>query len=93
MAPLSIFSVGFEIPGGQVEYVGFETPRSLLDADLIVFQPTIGHYYGSDEYLGKPKLSESQSFRLKENLARWRSEIREAYEAGKVVVVFLASPI
>jgi hypothetical protein len=41
------------------------------------------------QYLGKPSLSESASFKLKEAANHWRRELRSALEVGKSVVVFL----
>ena len=40
-----IISVGFEIPGNVAEYVSLRSNRSLLDADIVVFQPSIKGEY------------------------------------------------
>jgi hypothetical protein len=39
--PKKILSVGFEIPGGEIDAVELTSNRSLLDADIIVYQPRI----------------------------------------------------
>jgi len=41
MTSRKLFSVGFSIPGEAVEYVPLDSDQSLLDADVIVFQPEI----------------------------------------------------
>ncbi len=70
----------------------YDSDQTLLDADIIVFQPAIAPYVSYEGYQGKPLLSESASFRAKEVLAHWRTELKAAFDAGKIVVVFLAKP-
>lgn len=88
----SLISVGFQVPGGEVEYVPLLSDRSLLDADIIVFQPGIPDTYGSDTYLGKTCLSDDYSFKVREAFAHWRRELAAAVDAGKLVIVFLDKP-
>jgi len=86
----SIVSVGFEIPGGKAKYTSLSSKLSLLDYDIAVFNPGIGEFYGyGEQYLGKPCLSDSGSFQLKETLEHWRREILEAVKAGKTVFLLL----
>lgn len=91
--PLSILSVGFEFPGGVAEDVELESDRSLLDSDIIVFEPGIPHELHDTPFQGKPGLTDESSFRAREALARWCSEILAAVDAGKLVVVYLVSPV
>jgi hypothetical protein len=88
----TIFSVGYEFPGGVADSVDLESTRSLLDADIVVFESGIPHEFHKETFQGKPSLTEESSFKAKEALAHWRSEITAALEAGKLIVVFLASP-
>ena len=88
----TILSVGFEVPGGEVEDVEALSNRSLLDADIIIFQPGIPYTYGGDSYLGKDCLSDDGSFRVREALVHWRRELAAAVDAGKLVVLLLDSP-
>jgi hypothetical protein len=86
-----ILSVGFEFPGNVAEYVPLKSDRSLLDADIIVFQPRMQYHYNSfDAFQGKPKLSESDSFRAVEDSAHWRSELKAAFDEGKTIIIFLS---
>lgn len=84
--------MGLEWPIDEVTEISLSDHISLLDADIIVFNPDISdyiHYYGREEYLGKPCLDDGNSFALKEALDHWKREIKEAYEAGKTIFVFL----
>ena len=87
-----IISVGFQFPGGEIEHVPLLSDRSLLDADIIIFEPGIPSTYGSDTYQGKECLSDDSSFRVREALAHWRRELAAAIDAGKLVIVFLDRP-
>ncbi|MGA3193295.1 MAG: hypothetical protein ABSD73_12475 [Candidatus Bathyarchaeia archaeon] len=88
-----IFTVGFDLPGGDFEYVSFESDQTLLDADIVLFKPTLGDYHSSEAFQGKPLLSEHSSFSVGERLKHWRSEITAAVNAGKLVVVYLTKPV
>jgi hypothetical protein len=93
MAKEKVFSVGFTFPGGDVEQIDYDSDQTLLDADVIVFEPTVEPSSSYENHQGKPLLSESASFRAKEVLAHWRRELKAAFDAGKVVFVFLAKPV
>ena len=87
-----IFSVGFVFPSESVEEIPFNSDRSLLDADIVLFQPTLGKYDTSTYYRGKPRLEEFSSFDVKRRIAHWRAELKAAVEAGRMVVIYLAKP-
>jgi hypothetical protein len=87
-----ILSVGFEVPGGEVEEVNHLSKRSLLDADIVIFAPKIPYTYGSDTYLGRRALSDDASFRVREALTHWRRELAAAFDAGKLIVALLQEP-
>ncbi|HEU4990213.1 MAG TPA: hypothetical protein VFT41_10555 [Gemmatimonadaceae bacterium] len=93
--PQKIITVGFNIPGDDYESVDIDSDRSLLDADIILFEPHVPEsYYGYSEahYQGKPTLSQSGSFKAVEHATHWRSELKAALEDGKTVIVYLARP-
>jgi len=90
-----IFTVGFELPGEEFELVDFDSDQTLLDADVILYQPSLGYCrfeYGQ-QWEGKPILSESDSFSKKTSVNHWHSEIAAAVNAGKLVIVYLVRPI
>lgn len=93
MAEKNIFSIEFTFPGNKAEYVSFTSDQSLLDADIIVFNPTIPIGYDIDwnnsSYQGKTLYNDSGSFKLKENSSHWRRELLTAFNAGKTIFIFL----
>jgi hypothetical protein len=85
-----ILSVGFEIPGGGGEYVPYKSDRSLLDADIIIFQPDISHFFTAESYQGLRSFSEDTSFQMQRTADHWQSELLAALKEGKTIVVFLS---
>jgi hypothetical protein len=95
VAKKRIFTVGLPLPGNEFEFIQFDSDQTLLDADIILFEPSLGRCefeYGQ-QYGGKPILSHHYSHATKARLDHWRSEIAAAVNAGKLVIVFLAKPI
>ncbi|PIR15418.1 MAG: hypothetical protein COV48_14475, partial [Elusimicrobia bacterium CG11_big_fil_rev_8_21_14_0_20_64_6] len=94
MAAKKVLSVGFELASVDVKYCDFKADISLLDWDIVLFRPAIDiddyFAYSSDYYKGKPSLSDSFSFQLKERCDHWRREIKEAFNSGKTVIIFLS---
>lgn len=89
--PKKILSVGFEFPGNAAEYVPLTSDRSLLDADIIVFKPSMAsHYTSSETRQGKPLLGEHDSFRAVEDAAHWHSELKASFDVGRTIVVYLS---
>lgn len=90
MAKRKIFSIGAELAIDDVEYCDFDSDASLLDWDIILFKPVINEFTSyADHFHGKPSLSDSSSFSLRERSEHWRREIKDAVETGKTVIVFL----
>lgn len=86
-----IFTVGFEIPGGDIELLPFRSHQSLLDADIIVFDPSfLSEYSSFESHQGKRLLTEEDSFNVAEDISHWRTEMVTAVNAGKTVFVFLS---
>jgi len=83
-----IISVGFDIPGSE-DYQPYTSSQSLLDADVIVFQPDFDDYTYHKDYQGKPACDENESFRLTEDTRHWKAEISTALQEGKTVFVFM----
>ena len=94
--PRKIVSVGLDVPSDDVEIIEFDSDQSLLDADIVLYKPTLDDNpfanLGGSTFMGKPSLSESASFRVKERVNHWKSELRAAFDAGKLVMIFLATP-
>jgi len=92
MGKKRIFTVGFDLPGEDFEYVPIESDKTLLDADIITFEPSIGDHESLEEYAGKPLLTEYSSFIAKERVNHWHNEIVAAINSGKLVIVYLIKP-
>jgi hypothetical protein len=90
-----LFTVGFELPGEEFDHIDFDSDQTLLDADIILFQPSLGgcsFEYGQ-QWEGRPILSHRDSFSKKARVDHWHTEIVAAVNAGKLVVIYLAKPI
>jgi hypothetical protein len=87
-----ILTIGLELASDQVETLEFSSKASLLDWDIFLFRPDISNYYSyaTSMYQGKSSLDDSSSFKLKESCEHWRREIKQAVEAGKTVITYLA---
>ncbi|MDO8140082.1 MAG: hypothetical protein Q6358_01165, partial [Candidatus Brocadiales bacterium] len=87
-----IISIGYEIPGYLDCYEPYDSDKSLLDADIVVFEPDISTYHYKypgliTTYQGKDCYDENVSFKLKEDTNHWRMELSTALQAGKTVFV------
>jgi hypothetical protein len=70
--------------------VSFDSRASLLEWDIILFNPSITEHLGAYEtYQGKPSLNDYRSVALQEATQHWRRELAEALQAGKTIFVFL----
>jgi hypothetical protein len=90
MSKKRILAVGLELASSDAEHASFQSKMSLLDWDIVLFKPDISDFMSYGDYKGKPSLSESSSFQLKECCEHWRREIKQAVEAGKTVIVYLS---
>ena len=86
-----IMTVGCKIPGGFGEHVSINSQASLLDADIVLFHPTIDSFYWDHirTYQGKPSLPEDSSFRVQKAVEHWRRELLDFLGAGRTVFVVL----
>jgi hypothetical protein len=73
-----IFAVGFNRRGTSIKSIPFSSERTLLEADIVVYKPTLGSSYPKKDY--------------SKELQHWHSELKAVLEAGKVVIVFLVKP-
>ena len=87
-----IVTVGFEIPGQSESYLPLDSDQSLLDYDIIGFTPDILalSMSGGEYYQGKPCLSDTASFNLKEKASRWKQELLTAFQHGKTIFVYMS---
>ena len=91
MSAKTIFTVGFQLPTKEIfQYQDFHSNVSLLDADIILFEPNLEYnviYSGT--FNGKPSLSESCSMQCIKSVQHWREELNIAFKSGKLIIIFL----
>ena len=87
-----LISIAYETPSEEIEHAPFDSDLSLIDADIIILKHDISEFLwrSSERYMGKSSLSNGASFRLRERADHWRTEILDAFTAGKTVIVFLS---
>jgi hypothetical protein len=88
----TLLAIGIQLAADDVSEEPFESKASLLDWDIVLFRPAIRTFYSQygQKHLGKPSLDDTSSFRLKDACEHWRREIKQAFDTGKTVVVFLS---
>ena len=88
----NILTVACEIPGELGEYIEFDSKTSLLDADFVLFSPTLGpsRFDYIQSFRGKPRLSDTSSFQLQEAITHWKRELSDFLNAGKTVFVIMS---
>jgi hypothetical protein len=91
MAAKRILTVGFELASADTKYFGLDSKTSLLDWDIVLLRSDISQFISyHEEFQGKPRLSDGVSFQLKDCCGHWRREIKQAFDTGKTVIVFLS---
>lgn len=93
MATKTIFTVGFDLPTNDFQYKSFHSNVSLLDSDIVLFEPNLVYQsdYINPTFKGKPSLSETSSTQCMEAIAHWREEMRMSFESGKTIFIFMKS--
>ncbi len=78
------------------DLVSFDSDTSLLDYDLVVWDPgrSLANYQAwAESYRGLPSLGDSQSARYLSDVPRRRKDFREFVELGGVLMVVVRPPI
>jgi hypothetical protein len=88
-----IICIGYDLPGHSNLHHSYSSNQSLLDADIILFQPDLEgyrlNYEGESHYRGKKCFSHDSSFDIQEDSSRWKGELSVALASGKTIFVFL----
>ena len=82
-----VLTVGCEIPGGLGEHISFQSKASLLDADFVLFCPTLPPIISQYR---EPVLSASDSETLQLSIRHWERELTDVLNAGNTVFVLLS---
>lgn len=95
MGTKTIFTVGFDLPSNDFEYKSFNSNVSLLDADIILFEPNLIYQtdpFTGSKYNGKPNLSDESSTKCLYSMLHWKEELILAFNSGKSIFIFLTNP-
>ncbi len=93
MTKKRIFTIGFELPGDEFEYIPFESDHSLLDADIVLYEVGFGQLYAGEDYEGTSLFSKSTSPHVVQYVNHWRSESTAFVNAGKLAIIFITKPL
>lgn len=89
MAKKNIASVGLYLPQEEIEYVELSSKKSLLEYDIVFFYPDMGEFFASDNYNGVRCYAQSESAVVSDVITHWRTQLHNAYSAGRTIIVFL----
>ena len=78
-----VLTVACHLPGGFGEYVSFDSRASLLDADFVLF------YASLENPSWVSQLSHSESERVTQAIAHWRSELAAVLKTRNTVFVLM----
>ncbi|MDP3587946.1 MAG: hypothetical protein Q8R58_07835 [Sulfuricurvum sp.] len=91
MAIKIIYTVGLQLPTQDIfEPKSFNSNISLLDADIVLFEPNLVYQtdYINGTYNGKASLSEASTTQCLESIKHWQEELKTSYEHGKTIFIF-----
>lgn len=94
MSKLKILSVGYDWPSDSIEYVDISSRRSLLEADIVLFRPSLRGFpadYSNPSFRGRRNLSDDASADLTRAISHWRAQLTEALDHGVLILLFLSA--
>ncbi len=95
MAKEEIFCVGKKIPGYDNQYVPFYSNQSLLDADIVLFEPNLENI-ASDLNI-KPDDLHSNTInvinQMRPFLHNWQNKLQDAFYSGKTIFIYLGQHV
>src|SRR5262245_56478289 len=89
----NICTIGFSVPGYDEIELAFNSQRSLMDFDIILFASNISYYeqdISNQFYLGKRLYNSNGSSQLKSDIAHWKRELNSALMSNKTIFFFLS---
>lgn len=84
----SIVTVNCELPTID-NYIGYSEGKSLIDYDIVLFEPTFPYYQRIDFSAGGSCVALESGKRLLESVRHWKKELGLALKAGKTVFFLL----
>ncbi len=94
---MRVLALGCLVNQDETDHATFRSATSLLDYDVVIWDPlsTIDEYRldpFNNMYRGLPSLSENDSARIVEDIARRRGEFSSMLELGRTLIIFGAGP-
>lgn len=83
-----ILTIEYELPGFSESYEKYNSKKSLLDSDIVIFRPHI-NFHLCEHYREKRICDKVYLENFREAVKHWNSEIREYLKAGRVLFVIL----
>ena len=87
---VTLLTVGFELPGHGADR-RLRSDESILDGDVIVFDPDLSGYFSYSSPGRVPYVEPGVDSQIRRDLSHWREELETALRAGKTVFVFLSA--
>lgn len=86
-----IFTIGYEIPGRNEDFLPFTSNKSLMDSDIVLFNTDTPEALDYQRiYQGENSYTECSSFKYKKQLKHWGRELNNFLMAGKTVFLLLS---
>src|SRR3954463_6618148 len=91
---MKVLSISHEFEDSRVDSVGFDHAMTMLEYDVVLFWPgSVGSSYdAAKSFQGRTSLSESGSFRLRDDVSRRQSEFRQFMKLGRTLVLMVPRP-
>jgi hypothetical protein len=91
---MNIASIGREFPVKAIESFPYKSEFTLLDFDLILWDPAslLLEYSYDSKYRGYPSLDSHDSVAILEDRSRRKSEMVDLVKLGRTIVIFVPSP-
>ena len=95
MAKEEIFCVGKKIPGNDHQYVPFNSNQSLLDADIIIFEPNFENMLRDLNLKPDDLHSNTINFinQMRPFLHNWQNKLQDAFYSGKTIFIYLGQHV
>ena len=88
-----ILSVGYPYQATISSTVSPDSRRSLSDADIVLFVPTLLGETDYGDRDGKPILTGAGTLQAERSAQHWRNELATAASEGKTVVIYLTAMV
>lgn len=91
---VKVLAIGHEFHDERIPGVGFRHPVTVLEYDAVVWWPgsVRAEYETAGKFQGRPSLSDSESFQLRDDASRRLGEFRQFLKLGRSLVLVVPRP-